>query len=304
MAWPGGGAPSDGHGGFGFAVLSGFGVLSGLSVGLAVGFGVAGGSAVGDGLAVGFAVGDGLAVGVGFDDGLAVGEGFGVFVGRAVGSGDETAVGAGDGATVGGGVGWIRRRGAGRWRTGGGWRTPWAEHPWAEPVTACHLVRRSVRLARPGSGWCPACGRPAMAVGDADEMDGDPPGATDGTRTGGVRPGDGAGDGAGDASDGDGDGPAGGRVGTTAITGLGLGTAASRCWMPDPANPSATVARTRLTTPRARTSRTRWLDVTRWCPPGMCHVPGRRAASRPSADGTRVRSSAVSGPVSTVSTGS
>jgi hypothetical protein len=51
-------------------------------------------------------------------------------------------------------------------------------------------------------------------------------------------------------------------VGTWAMTWLGLVDAAARCCTAMPPSPSAAVARTRFTRPRARTRRARWLAVT------------------------------------------
>ncbi len=220
----------------------------GAGVGFAVGRGVgAVGRAVGRGVGagVGLAVGAGVGLAVGAGVGLTLGGGTGVAVGRAVGR----AVGAGVGGAVGRAVG--RAVGAGV-RPGGLIGRPGVVVP--EPAGA--------------GDW------PATAGGEADA------GATDDDGVGTTAIPDGEADGPGPPLDdglalddplaatpeGDGATPdAPGptiEVGTCAMTWLGLADAAARRCTSTPPSPSATVARTRLTRPRARTRRARWLAVT------------------------------------------
>lgn len=231
LSWPGGGAPSDGQGGFAWSdvpVFDGAGVAVGLIVATAVGVGVGAGVAVGGG--VGELVGRGVFVGRGVGTGVATGSGVGD--GRAVADGRGVRVGVGLDASVGAALFVGAAVGA--------------------------VVGRTVGLAVGPAGVNVAVGTTAMAEGDEDGTGDDALGATGGLDgAGGWTEGPGGGSGA---------GVVGAGVGTTAMIGLGLGPgdleASARRWSSVPPTPSATEMRTRFTIPRARTKRARWATDT------------------------------------------
>jgi len=244
----------------------GCGVAAGVGLGVGRGVGRAVGWAVGRAVAAGVGLGVGRgAVGAGV--GVAVGGGTGRAVGRVVGRGVGAWVGCAVGRDVGRGVGAGVRPGA-----------------FVGPPGVLGVPGPS------GVGVWPTAMDGDADVGETEDDGGGTTAMPEGEPTGPGEPLEGAAlvdDPPSPTPEADGPTPDAPSPtvdgGTCATTWLGLVDAAARRCTSMPPSPSATVARTRFTRPRARTRRARWLAVTtiRTTP---CRTMVR---SREGPDGTR-----------------